>query len=74
MAVAWYKEAYENGSYKAAVNLGILHWYPESVALSKMPEKERRDIAIKLWEEAAEEGGLFEARDCLRQAKDAWAD
>jgi len=57
---------------KAAVNLGILHWHPESAHLAKMPEADRRRIAIELWEAAADT--VPEARDCLRQARDVWAD
>jgi len=53
------------------VNLGILHWHPESVALAKMPEAERRRIAVELWTKAAE-ADVPEARDCLRQAQDVW--
>ena len=59
------------GHHKAGVNLGILHWHPESVALAKMPEAERRRIAVELWTKAAE-ADVPEARDCLRQAQDVW--
>lgn len=70
-AVAWYREAFDAGHHKAGVNLGILHWHPESVALAKMPEAERRRVAVELWTKAAE-ADVSEARDCLRQAQDVW--
>ena len=41
-AVAHYRQAMDAGHFKAAVNLGILHWEPQSLALLKMPEEDRR--------------------------------
>ena len=61
----------DEGHLKAAVNLGILHWEPQSLALLKMPEEDRRAVAIECWELAAE-AGVQEARDCLRQAQSVW--
>ena len=70
-AVAHYRQAMDAGHFKAAVNLGILHWEPQSLALLKMPEEDRRAIAIECWELAAD-AGVPEARDCLKQARDVW--
>lgn len=70
-AVAYYRHAMDEGHLKAAVNLGILHWEPQSLALLKMPEEDRRAVAIECWELAAE-AGVQEARDCLRQAQSVW--
>ena len=53
------------------VRTGILHWEPQSLALLKMPEEDRRAIAIECWELAAD-AGVPEARDCLKQARDVW--
>ena len=53
------------------VRAGILHWEPQSLALLKMPEEDRRAIAIECWELAAD-AGVPEARDCLKQARDVW--
>ena len=48
-----------------------MHWEPQSLALLKMPEEDRRAIAIECWELAAD-AGVPEARDCLKQARDVW--
>ena len=41
------------------------------MALLKMPEEDRRAIAIECWELAAD-AGVPEARGCLKQARDVW--
>lgn len=74
-AAAWYRRAAENGRHwKAHTNLGIFYWLGLSTEIEALDVKDRRSIAIEMWEVAAEKGDISEAKMCLRQAADEWQD